>query len=48
LKGFNKIPEFLVKQHTHYIKKPQVHVLNASYNYGIFPDKMEIAKVRPV
>jgi ribonucleotide reductase beta subunit family protein with ferritin-like domain len=46
LKGIDKIPEYLVEQYIHYVKKPQVHILNASYNQGIFPHQMEIAKVR--
>jgi hypothetical protein len=46
--GFDKIPEFLVNQCTCYLKKTLVHIYNASFQSGIFPDKMKIAKVRPL
>jgi len=30
-----------------FYQKPLVHIVDASFNSGIFPDKMKIAKVRP-
>jgi hypothetical protein len=44
--GFDEIPEYLAKGCSHYIKKPLVHVFNASLKSGVFPDKMKIAKVK--
>jgi hypothetical protein len=46
--GFDEIPEFLTKRCLHYIKKPLVHIFNASLNSGVFPEKMKIAKIRPL
>jgi hypothetical protein len=44
--GFDEIPEFLVKQCIQNIKKPLAHIYNASFNSGIFPDRLKIAKVK--
>ena len=46
--GFDEVPEFLVKRCTHYIKKPLTHVFNISLRFGIFPDLMKKAKIRPL
>jgi hypothetical protein len=46
--GFDEVPEFLVKRCIHYIKKPLVHIFNVSLNSGVFPEKMKIAKIRPL
>ncbi|PNF17939.1 hypothetical protein B7P43_G18419 [Cryptotermes secundus] len=46
--GFDEIPEYLAKRCSQYIKKPLVHIFNASLKSGVFPDKMKIAKVRPL
>jgi hypothetical protein len=44
--GLDEIPELLIKQCIKYIKKPLVHNFNASFNLGIFANKMKIAKVK--
>ena len=46
--GFDEIPEFLVKRRSHYIKNPLTHVFNISLRFGIFPDLMKRAKIRPL
>ena len=46
--GLDEIPELLIIQCIYYIKKPLVHNFNASFNSGVFPNKMKIAKVRPL
>jgi hypothetical protein len=30
-----------------FYQKPLVYIVDASFNSGIFPDKMKIAKIRP-
>ena len=46
--GFDEIPEFLVRRCLRYIKKPLTHILNISLRFGIFPDLMKRAKIRPL
>ena len=46
--GFDEIPESLVKRCTHHIKKPLTHICNISLKFGIFPDLMKRAKLRPI
>jgi hypothetical protein len=46
--GFDEIPENLVKQCIKHIKRPLTHIYNASFECGIFPDRLKIAKVKPV
>jgi hypothetical protein len=42
------IPEYLAKRCLYYIKKPLVHIFNASLKSGVFLEKMKIAKLRPL
>jgi hypothetical protein len=44
--GFDEIPEYIAKRRSHYIKRPLVHIFNASLKSGAFLDKMKIAEVR--
>jgi hypothetical protein len=37
--GFDEIPEYLVKKCLHYIKKPLVHIVNASLKSVVYLDK---------
>jgi len=46
--GFDQIPELLVKEYIHSIKKPLIFTFNVSINQGIFPDLIRIAKIRPI
>jgi hypothetical protein len=48
LAGFDEIPENLVKQCIRHIKKPLTHICNASFESSIFPDRLKIAKVKPL
>jgi hypothetical protein len=45
---FDETPENLVKQCIKHIKKPLTHVYNASFETDIFPDRLKIAKVKPL
>jgi hypothetical protein len=42
-----RTPELLVIQCVKYIKKPLCHIYNASFESGIFSDRLKIAKVKP-
>jgi hypothetical protein len=46
--GYHEIPKYVVKQCIKYIKKPLVHIYNASLWSGTFPDRLKIAKVIPL
>ena len=46
--GFDENPEFLVKLCLHYITKPLTHIFKTSVKFGIFPDLMKTAKLRPL
>jgi hypothetical protein len=46
--GFDDIPESLVKQCIQYIKKPLTHIHNISFKSGTVPDRLKIAKVKPL
>ena len=46
--GFDEIPEFLVKCCIKFIKVPLTHVFNLSLKFGIFPEFMKMAKIRPL
>jgi hypothetical protein len=46
--GFDDMPEYLVKQCIQHVKKPLVHIYNVSFNSGTFPDRLKIAKVKPL
>ena len=38
----------MVKQVINYIAKPLAHVCSKSFECGVFPDKMKVAKVIPL
>jgi hypothetical protein len=46
--GCDEIPMLLIKQCLGYIIKPLVHIYNVSFQSGIFPDQMKIAKIKPL
>jgi hypothetical protein len=46
--GYDEILEYLVKQCIKHIKKPLVHICNASLSSDIFPDRLKTAKVIPL
>jgi hypothetical protein len=45
---FDEIPEFLVKRCINFFKVPLTHVFNLSLKFGIIPELMKIAKIRPL
>ena len=38
----------IIKQVINYIAKPLAHVCSTSFEYGVFPDNMKVAKVVPL
>jgi hypothetical protein len=44
--GYDEIPDHLVKQSIKLIKKCLSHIYNASFESGIFPDRLKIATVK--
>jgi hypothetical protein len=46
--AYDDIPESLVKRCIQLIKKPLVHIYNASFNSGVFPDVWKTVKVIPL
>ena len=38
----------IIKQVINYIVKPLAHVCSTSFEYGVFPDNMKVAKVVPL
>jgi hypothetical protein len=46
--GYDEIPDIIVKQCIHTVKKPSTFMINLSLSSGIFPNEMKIAKVRPI
>ena len=46
--GYDGIPESIVKQCMHVIKKPLTHIYNISFMTGVFPDKWKLAKIKPL
>ena len=46
--GFDEIPECLVERCIKFIKVPLTHVFNLSLKFGIFPELIKIAKIRPL
>jgi hypothetical protein len=43
--GYDEIPDMIVKQCKHTVKKPLTFIINLSLSSGIFPNQMKIAKV---
>jgi hypothetical protein len=46
--GYDEIPDMILKQCIHTVKKPLTFIINLSLSSGIFPNQMKIAKVRPI
>ena len=46
--GFDEIHMSVVKQCLGYFTKPLVHIYNVSFQTGIFPDMMKLAKIKPL
>ena len=46
--GYDDIPERIVKQCVHVIKKPLTHIYNTSFMTGVFPDNWKLVKVKPL
>ena len=46
--GYDEIPMNIIKYVIQCIKYPLVHIFNASFLEGIFPNKMKIAKIVPI
>ena len=44
--GCDDVPMLVLKQCMDYIMKPLVHICNISFQYGIFPEQMKIAKIK--
>ena len=44
----NCIDMVIIKQVINYIAKPLAHVCSTSFEYGVFPDNMKVAKVKPL
>ena len=44
----NNIDMVIVKQVINYIAKPLAHVCSKSFECGVFPDNMKVAKVMPL
>jgi hypothetical protein len=44
--GYEEIPNMIIKQCIHIVKKPLTFIINLSLRSGIFPNQMKIAKVR--
>jgi hypothetical protein len=43
--GYVEIPDMIIKQCIHTVKKPLTFIVNLSLSSGIFPNQMKIAKV---
>jgi hypothetical protein len=46
--GYDEIPDMIVKQCIHTVKKPLTFIINLSLSSGIFLNQTKIAKVRPI
>jgi hypothetical protein len=46
--GVDEIPDFIVKDCIHLLKKPLCFIFNLSIILGSFPDRMKVAKVKPI
>jgi hypothetical protein len=45
--GFDDVPDSTVKKCVQFIKRPLTDICNASFETGIFPDRLKIAIVKP-
>uniref|UniRef100_A0A1B6LTV8 Reverse transcriptase domain-containing protein n=1 Tax=Graphocephala atropunctata TaxID=36148 RepID=A0A1B6LTV8_9HEMI len=46
--GYDGVPIIVIKHAKDYLVKPLVHLINSSFISGIFPEKLKIAKIRPM
>jgi hypothetical protein len=46
--GIDGIVEKVVKRSTEYIIKPLTNICNASFEAGVFPERLKIAAVKPI
>jgi hypothetical protein len=46
--GVDEIPDFIVKDCIHLLKKPLCFIFNLFITLGSFPDRMKVAKVKPI
>jgi hypothetical protein len=46
LSGFDDVPDSIVKKCVQFIQRPQTDICNASFETGIFPDRLKIAIVK--
>jgi DNA primase large subunit len=46
--GIDEVPEIIVKKCSQFITKPLVHIFNALLASWVFPEKMKVAKIRPL
>ena len=44
----NNIDMVIIKQVINYIAKPLAHVCSTSFEHGVFPDNMKVARVVPL
>jgi hypothetical protein len=45
---YDEIPDMIIQQCIHIVKKPLAFIINLSLSSGIFPNQMKIAKVGPI
>jgi hypothetical protein len=46
--GVDEIPDFIVKDCIHLLKKPLCFIFNLFITLGSIPDRMKVAKVKPI
>jgi hypothetical protein len=46
--GIDEVPDHVVKQCIAYIQKPLAHIYNVSLQSGTFPDRLKLARVKPL
>jgi hypothetical protein len=46
--GWDEIPMLWIRQCMGYIIKSLARICNVSFKYGIFPDQMKVAKIKPL
>lgn len=46
--GFDEVPMTIIKEASIYLLKPLAHIINTSFLTGNFPEKLKLAKVKPL
>jgi hypothetical protein len=46
--GFDDVPDLVIKKCTKFIKKPLADISNASFESGIFPDRLKLSVIKPL